>query len=503
MRSFFKSAFLALVCPLAFMASAMLSCSNEPVEDVPDIPKYDPNGGSTFNLLTTCVNGTKLLSETTLNITKKASYENVIYLDRNERFQTIDGFGAAITGSTSYNLMQMTAADRAAFIKKTFSVKEGYGFSYVRVPIGCSDFSLSEYTCCDKEGISNFALTDEENKYIIPVLKEIVAANPGIKIMGTPWTCPRWMKVKSLDNRVAFNSWTNGQLNPLYYRDYAQYFVNWIKAFGAEGIPIYSITIQNEPLNRNNSASLYMSWQEERDFVKTALGPAFAAAGITTKIYCYDCNYSYTDDETQFEYPLKIYEDPEAARFIAGAAYHNYKGSSDELLNVHAKAPDKDLVFSEASLGEWNDGRNLEGVLPTVMKNTTTANVNKWCKAVIVWNLMLDSDQGPNRPKGCQTGYGAVDIQKSDYKTITYNAYYYALAHFCDAARTGAVRIGNSGAGVSGLTLATFQNSDGTPGAVLFNSNSSVVNVSLTDDRSHYANCQIPPKAVVSLNWKD
>lgn len=285
-------------------------------------------------------------------------------LEPAERYQTMDGFGAAVTGSTAFNLLQMKPEDRTRFLRETFSETEGMGQSYIRISIGCSDFSLSEYSCCDEPGIEHFALTGEENDYVIPVLKEILAINPDVKIMGSPWTPPRWMKVNNLTDLQPFNSWTSGQLNPAHYGDYADYFVKWIRAFGAEGISIYSVTPQNEPLNRGNSASLYMTWQEQRDFVKNALGPQMAAAGLKTKIYVYDHNYNYDSDKAenadQGQFPLKIYADSEAAGFIAGAAYHNYGGNKGELNHIHQSQPDKELVFTETSIGTWNDGRDLE-----------------------------------------------------------------------------------------------------------------------------------------------
>lgn len=118
----------------------------------------------------------------------------------------------------------------------------------------------------------------EEKEYVIPILKDILAINPTIKILGSPWTCPKWMKVNNLEEKKPFDSWTSGQLNPDYYRDYATYFVKWIEAFRKEGIDIYSVTPQNEPLNRGNSASLFLGWKEELAFVRDALGPAFKAA---------------------------------------------------------------------------------------------------------------------------------------------------------------------------------------------------------------------------------
>ncbi len=280
----------SIFCAAALVGSmAMCSCGDsdpKPGPGTPDKPVTPdtPTETKDVRVITTTANRSLDLAESTLSFSKSDNMSpSTIRLNPTEEFQTMDGFGVAITGSTCYNLMKMKPADRKAFLELTFSPENGYGFSYCRVAIGCSDFSLSEYTCCDKEGVENFALTDEENNYVIPILKEILAINPTMKIMGTPWTAPRWMKVENLDNLKPKNSWTSGQLNPKYYQDYAEYFVKWIKAFEKEGIKIYSVTPQNEPLNHGNSASMYMPWTQERDFVKTALGPAFKTPASTPK----------------------------------------------------------------------------------------------------------------------------------------------------------------------------------------------------------------------------
>ncbi|HAX96694.1 MAG TPA: glucosylceramidase, partial [Prolixibacteraceae bacterium] len=249
---------------------------------------------------------------------------STIRLEPGTRYQTMDGFGAAVTGSTCYNLMQMTPANRTKFLKETFSTTEGMGQSYIRIAIGCSDFSLSEYTCCDTPGIENFGLTSEENDYVIPILKEILAINPDVKIMGSPWTSPRWMKVNNLTELKPFNSWTSGQLNPAYYSDYATYFVKWIQAFEQQGIKIYSVTPQNEPLNRGNSASLFMGWEEQLEFVKNHLVPRFKESLLQTKIYLFDHNYNYDNMAEQNDYPVRIYDAGIDEDIVAGAAYHNY-----------------------------------------------------------------------------------------------------------------------------------------------------------------------------------
>lgn len=422
-----------------------------------------------------------------------------IRLDRQVRYQSLDGFGAAVTGSSAYNLSLMPQEKRKAFLEETFS-PDRYGFSYVRVPIGCSDFSLSDYTCCDAEGIENFALTKEETEYIIPILKEILAINPDLKIMGTPWTCPKWMKVESLENMKPYDSWTGGQLNPDYYDDYALYFLKWIQAFEKEGIKIYSITPQNEPLNRGNSASLFMGWKEQRDFVNSALGPLLAKEYPAIKIYAFDHNYNYDNMADQYRYPLRIFEDKEAARYFAGSAYHNYGGDREELLAVHEVRPDKELVFSEASIGEWNNGRDLEESLLRDMTELGIGTVNNWCRAVILWNLMLDTDQGPHGgPGACATCYGAVDIDPETYSVVTRNSHYYVIAHMASVVKPGATRIGANGGENSDLIYSAFENKDGSLALVVCNKGEAL-SVSVCDGGRQFS-CQIPARAIVSFSW--
>jgi len=398
--------------------------------------------------------------------------------------------------------MKMKPEDRKKFLTETFSEKDGLGMSYVRIAIGCSDFSLSEYTCWDTPGKENFALQSEEKQYVIPVLKEILAINPNVKIMGSPWTAPRWMKVNNLVDKAPLNSWTNGQLNPEHYDNYGWYFVKWIQSLQAEGIPIHSVTIQNEPLNRGNSASMYMSWQEQADFVKKALGPQMKAANLKTKIYAFDHNYNYDDIADQKGYPVNIYKDPAAAAYLDGAAFHNYGGDKVELLNVHNANPNKELVFTETSIGEWNDGRNLDRRLIEDMREVALGTVNNWAKGVIVWNLMLDTEKGPYREGGCKTCYGAVDINSSNYKTITKNSHYYIIGHLSSVVKPGATRIAATGFQAPGLEYAAFKNTDGTYAVVLLNDASENRKITLTDGTKHF-NYEVPGKSVVSYKWKN
>lgn len=491
---------IATILAAALMLGA---CGHDDPNDnnKPDTPVNPPvENTSDVRVLTTTSNRAYDLTPSTIEFSKVDNMSpSTIRLDDSKTYQDIDGFGAAITGATAFNLLKMSPADRTKFLTETFSHDNGYGMSYIRICIGASDFSLSDYTCCDREGIENFALTDEETKYVIPVLKEILAINPDIKILGSPWTAPRWMKVNNLTDRKPHNQWTSGHLNPDHYQDYATYFVKWIQAFGNNGIDIYAITPQNEPLNRGNSASMFMGWDEQRDFVKTALGPALEKAGLDTKIYAFDHNYNYDNMADQQSYPVKIYGDAEASKYIAGAAYHNYGGNPEELNNVHRAAPAKELVFTESTAGDWNDGSNLENRLIDDMEQIALGTVNRWCRGSIIWNLMLDANRGPNRPGGCTTGFGAVDLG-SDYKTIRRNSFYYIMAHMSDAVKPGAKRIGTSGYTTRGLTYSAFLNPDGSHALVLSNSNSAEVRATVDDGTRHFP-VSVPAKGVVSLRW--
>lgn len=455
-----------------------------------------------ITIYVTTNNGSQNLDKQTIEFSNNSNMSSTtIMLDPTTRYQTMDGFGAAITGSTAFNLLQMTQENRIKFLKDTFSPTEGLGHSYVRISIGCSDFSLSEYSLCDTPGIENFGLTSEETDYVIPVLKEILEINPELKIMGSPWTPPQWMKVNNLTDLQPFFSWTSGQLNPAYYSDYATYFVKWIKAMNQNGINIYSVTPQNEPLNRGNSASLYMGWEEQYEFLQNHLVPQFKEASLNTKIYLFDHNYNYDNIADQKGYPMNIYDAGIDSEMVAGAAYHNYGGDKSELLKVQSRYPEREMVFTETSIGTWNDGHNLEKRLIDDMREVALGTVNNGCKAVIVWNLMLDSERGPNREGGCQTCYGAVDIDISDYSTITRNSHYYIISHLSSVVKPGAVRIGTSGLSDPGIIHSAFENSDGTYAVVLLNNAPDSKSITLDDGNKHFT-YEVPAGSVASYQWK-
>ena len=423
-----------------------------------------------------------------------------VTIDKTETFQTIDGFGAAVTGATAYNLMQMSSDARKAVLTEIFSRTEGLGSSLVRVSIGASDFSVNdEFTWCDKAGLENFAVHKEDSDWLFPVLKEIYAINPDVKIIASPWSAPLWMKCDNLSNKGAWYQWTSGQLNPDHYADYAEYFVKWIQTMEAEGFNIYAMTVQNEPLNRGNSMSMYMTWQEQRDFIRTALGPAFKKAGIKTKILVFDHNYNYDDISDQRNYPLNIYADEEASAYVAGSAWHNYGGSVTELKHIASGAPDKEIYFTEASIGTWN--YDFKKCLYTDFNSIFIQTMLYGGKGVTLWNMILDSDKGPHRGAGaCSTCYGAMTMAKGGAITER-TTHYYDIAHASKVILPGAVRVGASGSVPSGISYAAFKNPDGSMAVIIANSGSSAANLVFKSAEEVFIS--IPAQSIASLIWNE
>ena len=489
---------LFIIAASFFCSLSLLACQTE--KDIistvkPPVVKKD------VAVYVTSANKSMLFDSIPLSFSTKPNMavETTITMKPSDTFQQIDGFGAAITGSTCYNLLKMSAANRTKLLKETFDPIFGLGYSYIRISIGCSDFSMDEYTCCDTQGIENFGIHSLDKQDLFPILKEILAINPAVKILGSPWTCPRWMKVNNLTDLQPFNSWTSGQLNPKYYQDYATYFVKFVQEMKKEGFEMDAITIQNEPLNRGNSVSLYMSWQEQSSFVKTALGPQFAAAGIKTKIVVFDHNYNYDNISDQMSYPVKMYADPEVAKYIDGAAFHAYGGDKSEMMNVHNAFPNKNLYFTEMSIGTWN--YSFDGDLMWSMRELGIGTLNNYNKSVIVWNFMLDEKGAPNRPGGCTTCYGAVDINTKDYATLDRKSHFYVIGHLSKAISPGATRIATSGYQTNGLYYTAVENTDGTYGVVMMNDSGSAIKLTLADDLHSFA-YTIPSKSIASLRWK-
>ena len=449
---------------------------------------------------TTSVGGLRL-AESKIPLMRPSTAAAYRVLPTGKTFQTVDGFGLAITQASCYNLLRMSPDDRTAFLTEVFDRERGMGSSLIRVCIGGSDFSMDEFTWCDEPGLEHFAVHPLDEQYLFPILDEIYAINPAVKIIASPWSAPLWMKVGE-DGKTPHNQWYAGHLGEAYYQDYAQYFVRWIREMQRRGYDILAVTLQNEPLNRGNSMSTYMSWQEQSNFIKWAIGPAFAAAGLQTKVLVFDHNYSYDGDYGQQDYPVHIFEDPEAGRYVHGSAWHNYGGSVSVLDGVHARFPDKEIYFTEASIGTWN--YSFEDCLIHDFRDIFLGTLGRWGKGVTLWNLMLDYQGKPFRPRGCSTCYGAVSIDASDYslESIVRNSHYYDVAHCSKVLQPGAVRLGTSGYSAAGLTYQLYRNPDGSYAALILNEGTSDALLNFVTDNYAVA-CRIPPRALQSVTWQE
>ncbi len=349
-----------------------------------------------------------------------------ITVDASQTYQSIDGFGFALTGGSADVLKSMGSSERTNLLKELFGTDSAdIGISYLRISIGASDLSVSVFSYDDVQSgqtdtlLQHFSLgVDTIN--LIPVLKEILAINPTIRILGSPWSPPVWMKTNS--NSVG------GSLLPEYYRVYANYFVKYIQAMQDKGIAIDAITVQNEPLYGGNNPSMLMSAAEERDFIKNDLGPAFHDAGITTKIFIYDHNCDRPD------YPLDILQDDSAKQYVDGSAFHLYGGDISALSTLHNSHPDKNVYFTEQYTSSTGD---FGGDLQWHLKNIVIGSTRNWSKNALEWNLANNPYYGPHTNGGCTTCKGAVTIGAN----VTRNVGYYIIAHASKFVRPGSVRI--------------------------------------------------------------
>lgn len=367
-----------------------------------------------------------------LNFSSSSNYNPTIVVDTTQTFQSIDGFGFALTGGSAFLLNQLSTSTRNDLLKELFTSDSTFiGISYLRISIGASDLDASVFSYDDMAtgqtdiDLQHFSI-EPDTYNLIPVLKGILALNPGIKILGSPWSPPAWMKTNQ--------SPKGGSLKPEYYGVYANYLVKYIKAMEAQGIKIDAITPQNEPLYGGNNPSMLMSATEQADFIKNYLGPAFQAANITAKIIVYDHNCDVPS------YPISILSDTGAKKYVDGSAFHLYGGDISALTQVHNAFPDKNVYFTE----QWVGGPgNFAADIKWHVKNLIIGATRNWSKNVIEWNLASDPNYYPHTVGGCSTCLGALTIGTS----VNRNVSYYIIAHASKFVKPGSVRIASNNVG--------------------------------------------------------
>lgn len=397
-----------------------------------------------------------LCKQVMANVSEKAENAAEIVVDTSEKFQTIDGFGFALTGGSAYLLNKMSVNDRKEVLRKFYDPKYGIGASMVRISIGASDLSRKCFTYDEK-----LIGTDKElkkfnikagDKEVIPILKEILAINPNIKILATPWTAPKWMKTKRF--------YGGGSLKTEYYQVYANYFLKYLQAMRDEGIKISVISCQNEPECDTNKPSMTMDSSSQANFIGKYLGPTLESKGFgDVEILCWDHNCDKKD------YALKVMGDSKANKYVTGSAWHLYAGSINILSEVYSEYPDKKLYLTEQWTGR--DG-SFSGDFKWHLSNVVLGTLNNYGNAAFEWNLASDENCDPHTVGGCPDCKGAVTINKKTKKVDSYNQAYYIIGQVSKFIRPGSVRV-LAKSSDNGLVVSSFENPDGKMVVVVLN----------------------------------
>ncbi|MDO9254055.1 MAG: glycoside hydrolase family 30 beta sandwich domain-containing protein [Bacteroidales bacterium] len=452
-HTFFKSSVILLLC-LGFLTS--LSGISQESNSKPVITNENAKPAFKGDISCWLTNPDKsaLLQKQDLKIPFNAPVNQypTITIDAATTYQEMDGFGIALTGGSASLITNLAPEIRDTLLRELFLNNDNsIGISYLRISIGASDldakvFSYNDLPVGETDAqLRNFDLGPDKVD-LIPVLQAILKLNPKLKIMGSPWSAPLWMK--SNKNSIG------GSLLPEYYDAYAKYFVRYITEMKAQGITIDAITIQNEPLYGGNNPSMVMQATEQRDFIKDNLGPAFKAAGIKTKIILYDHNCDVP------EYATDILSDSIANQYIDGSAFHLYGGDISALSKVHDAFPAKNVYFTE----QWVGGPSKFGPdMKWYVQNVIIGSTRNWSKAVIEWNLASDSLYDPHTPGGCTSCEGAITISSG----ISRNVSYYTLAHASKFVPAGSVRIASNS--LPTLPNVAFKTPDGRKVLIVLN----------------------------------
>jgi len=370
----------------------------------------------------------------------------VIHVDPSRTYQVIEGFGASVTDASAFLIRhRLDARQRAVLMRELFDAKVGLGLGLTRITIGASDFSQSHYSYDDVPPgqtdpvLARFSI-EPARADVLPVVRQAMRANPRLRVFASPWSAPGWMKTSG--------SMIKGKLSPAHYESFARYLQRTIAAFQAERVPVYALTVQNEPsFQPENYPGMHMDASERAAFVGRHLGPLLERTRSRVRILDWDHNWD------QPQSPLAVLADPVARKYVAGTAWHCYAGDVAAQSQVHDAHPDKETWFTECAGGEWMP--EWQKPLAWMTRNLIIGSTRNWARGVILWNLALDENSGPHLG-GCGNCRGVVTINQKT-GAITRNVEYYVLGHASRFVRPGARRIG-SDTGIEGLETVAFQN---------------------------------------------
>jgi glucosylceramidase len=376
-------------------------------------------------------------------------------IDPNRRYQPIDGFGASFTDASAYLINQkLSPQDRDGLMTSLFDPEDGIGLSFVRNPMGASDFARFVYSYDDMPageddyGLERFSISHDRDD-ILPLTKRALALNPDLKLVASPWSPPGWMKTGG--------EMIGGSLKPECYGVYGDYFIRFLEEYRKEGVEFYAVTPQNEPLYLpGHYPGCSMPASAQAAFIRQSLGPKLRESFPGVRLLCYDHNWDRPD------YPEYVLE--HSGGYVDGVAWHVYGGSPGAQTAVLEKFPASEVHFTEASGGEWVPPFE-QAFFGTV--RTGIEALNNHSRSMVLWNMALDEENGPVVPGfGRSTCRGVVTVDQRTGE-LTYNLDYYALAHFSKFIRPGAVRVASESKG-SVYTTACL-NTDGTLTVVALN----------------------------------
>jgi len=408
----------------------------------------------------------------------------VLIVEADRTHQQIVGFGASITDASAW-LMQtrMSPADRDALIRELFGrADDGLGFSFTRVTVAASDFSLDHYSLADTPDptLAGFS-TARMQEHVFPTVRQALAVNPELKVMASPWSAPGWMKTTG--------SMIQGQLKPEHYPTYTDYWLRYIRSAQEHGVPTDYLSIQNEPDFEPDSYP-GMRWGPEgrAAFIGRHLGPALANAGIEAKILDWDHNWDKP------EQPLGVLNDPVANPYVSGIAWHCYAGEVGAQSAVRDAHPDKDVFFTECSGGDWV--ADFSESFAWTMKQLIIGSTEHWARGVLMWNLALDENHGPHAG-GCGDCRGVVTID-SRTGAVERNQEYYAFGHASRFVRPGARRVTSTKP--AGLQAVAFVNPDDTRAVIVLNEAAEPITFDIRDGERQ-ARTTLPGRTAATYTW--
>jgi glucosylceramidase len=422
-----------------------------------------------------------------------------IQVDDAQRYQRYTGVGGAMTDTSAWLMYdELSPVTRAALMNDLFG-PVGAHLNYTLVPMGGSDFTRTgqPYTYDDMPagqtdpGLTNFSIAHDQ-AYVLPALRQMLAVNPHTTVMATPWTAPPWMKANDAydDTNMA------GTLESSAYQPFADYFVKFLQAYAAEGVPVAAITPENEPNSGAAFPAMNFPASGESQWITQNLEPSLQAANLRPRLYGGDVGWAGTSYSNSLV-------TSQASGTLDGIAWHCYGGPPTVMSNLHAQAPSNDQILTECS----------QGIEPYPVPEVLIGSLRNWSSAVMLWNLALDPDGGPVQPPnyGCPGCIGEVTVDEAKH-TVSFRLAYFQLGQVAAFVEPGAVRVGSSSfvsyaqtsagkfGATPGLDDVAFLNPDGSHVLVAYNNSAAATRFAVAWNGRSFT-YSLPARATVTFHW--